>query len=343
MKKFFLFASLALFLSTCTTDVDLLDNWKETTVIYGLLNQADTMQYIRIQKAFLGPDNAYTMAQEFDSINYINQLDVRLEELYNGNVINSWPLYPDTISNKAPGIFSYPMQVVYALHTGAPSFFNTAHQYHLVVKNNQTGNTADATTSLMSDFNMIAPQGPSISIVKINSNTMNSISWGSCPKARIFQVGLTFHYSETDVNNNTVSKATPEWMLGTVYTDSLSALDPQSTTFDPNDFYRFIANNIPQDPNVVSRKDEFITITVYAGGEALYTYMETNGASNSVVQDRPFYTNINNGLGIFSARYGKSKTNLTLTPLTIDTLAMGQFTCGLRFKDRNGVISAGCQ
>jgi hypothetical protein len=43
--------------------------------------------------------------------------------------------------------------------------------------------------------------------------------------------------------------------------------------------------------------------------------MKVNGPSTSLVQDRPEFTNIENGIGLFSSRYLK-KRNLQLNPLT---------------------------
>ncbi|HTL81129.1 MAG TPA: hypothetical protein VL651_05470, partial [Bacteroidia bacterium] len=74
----------------------------------------------------------------------------------------------------------------------------------------------------------------------------------------------------------------------------------------------------------------------------LDTYMNLNGPSTSLVQEKPFYTNIVNGYGVFSSRVAKTKTNLILTPLTQDTLSRGQFSCYMRFGDRNNVVW-GCQ
>lgn len=118
----------------------------------------------------------------------------------------------------------------------------------------------------------------------------------------------------------------------------MHAADLQSITFDPNAFYQNLANVIHFDPNVSARQSDYIEFVVFAGGEELQTYMAVNGPSNSLVQEKPLYTNINNGLGVFSARYQKIKSNLTLTPQTVDTLAKGHLSCQLQFLDRNESI-----
>lgn len=347
MKKLFLFCAVGYLFSTCSTDLDILDNWKETTVVYCLLDQSQPKQYVRIEKAFLGPDNAMEMAQNYDSINYINQLEVWLQELdNNGNIVNYFQLAPDTITNKDTGFFYAPDYVLYSMTNPA---FNTTHPYHLIVKNNSTGNTANATTSLISDFTITRPLGPTIGIVKTNANSMVEVKWTGSQQARIYQVAIRFHYIERDLSNNITYKVTPDWIITTMQVDSANAPGGQETSFDPNAFYKNLVTVIPANPNVVARQSDYLEVAVFGGGEELQTYMAVNGPSTSLVQEKPVYTNINNGLGLFASRYQKIKTNLTLTPQTVDTLSMGQFSCQLLFLNRNQFITniadlpPGCQ
>ena len=72
---------LTLFFS-CETEFNVNADWKEVTVVYGLLDQSQDKQYVRINKAFLGPEDAYMMASESDSINYNpNNLEVKIDKI----------------------------------------------------------------------------------------------------------------------------------------------------------------------------------------------------------------------------------------------------------------------
>jgi hypothetical protein len=59
-----------LIFTSCETDFDVNADWKETTVVYGLLDQSIDTQSVIIYKAFLGNESAYVLAQEADSIYY---------------------------------------------------------------------------------------------------------------------------------------------------------------------------------------------------------------------------------------------------------------------------------
>lgn len=340
MKKFIGITAVAFLFSMCSTEIELLEDWKETCIVYGLLDQTQPKQYVRIQKAFLGPDNAMNMAQQYDSINYINTLDVKIEQIFNGTVINVYTLTPDTFYNKQSGDFFSPMQVIYSFDT--PSGLLDNCSYHLVINNSRTGNVCDATTNIVEDFSITSPQGPSISFIKPNQATRVEVKWGGAPSARLYQLAMYFHYFETDINNVTTGKTTPAWIIGEVETTTSTANSTQSIKFDPDAFYRFVALQVPQDNNVIKRESAFVEFVVYACGEQLNSYMEINGPSSGLAQERPVYTNINNGLGVFSGRTVAIKSPLVLTNQSLDSLSYGNFTCPLKFEDRNGVVM-GCQ
>ena len=85
MKYLLLLLSLftALFFG-CKTDFEVNAPWKETTVIFGLLDQTQKVQMIKINKAFLGEGDANQFAQNPDSTNYDpNDLEVKLFQLKN--------------------------------------------------------------------------------------------------------------------------------------------------------------------------------------------------------------------------------------------------------------------
>lgn len=340
MKKLIGLSALVFFFSMCSTEIELLDDWKETTVIYGLLDQNQPTQYIRIQKAFLGPDNAYTMAQQYDSINYVNSLDVRIERIYNDGIESTIYLQPDTFYNKQPGDFYAPMYVVYSFDQPA-NWFNAAYRYRLVVYNSSTQNQADATTRVIETFDITYPNFSTIGFASNNINYKVELRWEGVAGAKLYQLVMFFQYQETDINSVVTTKLTPGWVIGTVESESISSTTEKSLKFEPDGFYRFIAQHVPVDPNVIQRESDSVIFHVYACGEELYDYMAINGPSTGLAQEKPIYTNINNGLGVLSARTS-TKRAYVLPNQSLDSLSRGRFTCELKFLDMNG-DNFGCQ
>ena len=56
------------------------------------------------------------------------------------------------------------------------------------------------------------------------------------------------------------------------------------------------------------------------GTEDLDTYLKVNEPITGIVQQRPVFTNINNGIGIFSSRYTFTLSQIDLTDFTKDYL-----------------------
>lgn len=339
MKKFLGFSAVVFLFSMCSTELDLLDDWKETTVVYGLLDQTQPKQYIRIQKAFLGPDNAFDMAQQYDSINYVNSLNVRVERLDNDGIDSVIYFNPDTIYNKEPGDFYAPMYVIYS-YPQSSTWFSPSYTYRLVINNASTGNEVSATTVIVEDFDITAPNFGTIGFASNNPNYKTEIKWQTATNAVLYQLVMSFHYHEKDINNVITNRSTSEWVIGDV-TASSSATNEESIKFDPDGFYRFVNNSIADDNNVVERVCDSVRFTVYACGQELLDYININSASSSIAQERPQYTNINNGLGVFSSRTKTSRV-YTLPNQSIDSLSRGRFTCTKKFLDHNG-DNFGCQ
>ena len=79
-KHALLIFSFSWIFMSCETDIDTTAEWKDISVVYGLFDQRDSVQYIKINKAFLGEGDALLFAKENDSINYPFPLNVWVEE-----------------------------------------------------------------------------------------------------------------------------------------------------------------------------------------------------------------------------------------------------------------------
>jgi hypothetical protein len=77
MKNLFRFLLLFIVIITfvsCETDFDVIADYKEVAIVYGLLDQSEAVHYLRINKAFLGKGNAISYAQIADSSSFGVQL-----------------------------------------------------------------------------------------------------------------------------------------------------------------------------------------------------------------------------------------------------------------------------
>ncbi|MFM7666698.1 MAG: hypothetical protein ACKO7D_00755, partial [Bacteroidota bacterium] len=89
--KILVFSILLTVLYSCNEKINYIGEFKETAVVYGLLDHADSLHYIKINRAFIGPGNALDIAQIPDS-NYFSQVDATVSEYLDGNLVRTWEL-----------------------------------------------------------------------------------------------------------------------------------------------------------------------------------------------------------------------------------------------------------
>ena len=87
MKKYssLLILAVILFsLASCKKTLTVNAEWKDVTVVFGLLDQTESVHYVKVTKAFLGPGDALQFAAISDSSNYDSlSLQVYMQEYNN--------------------------------------------------------------------------------------------------------------------------------------------------------------------------------------------------------------------------------------------------------------------
>src|SRR5215471_8050523 len=93
MRKALVGIFISVFIISCSTDFNVTTSWKDIGIIYGLLDQTDTAQYIKVMKAYLDPNtSALTIAKNPDSIYYPDDLSVDLLQLQGSTVVQTFPM-----------------------------------------------------------------------------------------------------------------------------------------------------------------------------------------------------------------------------------------------------------
>ncbi|MGD0710435.1 MAG: hypothetical protein ABR968_04580 [Bacteroidales bacterium] len=334
-KKISFILTVILFYSACKPDFNPNTSWKDITVVYGLLSPNDTVHYVKINKAFLGQGNALVMAQNPDSCTYGNNLTVWVEEWNGSNRTNLWYLDTTTIYNKESGTFYYPKQVIYKFKAKLDTI-DAGVDYRLYIKNNKTGKLVSGHTGLVQKFDVLKPL-PSSSLhqVVVNFTGPNYVRmvWNPSYYGRLYQLDILFTYREKNILTNDSVVKTLDWNLGTRTSAGTSGNDPSLEIDIPGvSFYTFLQGNITASPNMVRTVAGYPLRYVFsAGADNLNTYIEVNAPSTSVVQDRPGFTNIVNGLGIFSSRYQEIQPHY-LDAYSSDSLLYGHYTKNLNFQ-----------
>ena len=312
MKNIYLILSVfAIVFTSCETDFDANVEWEEVTVVYGLLDAGDQnkTQLIKINKAFLGKMDALQMAQYADSVNFNpNNLDVKIYKIRDGKVIDSVVLDTTIIikdllaTNGDAGVFSIDNNIIYTFENN-DNFLNSNSnfEYEILIKNNITGNQVSSRTNLVSNFEFDIRSGYDFGFIETFSAenpiatkfSSSVLGWEySNDNVVQYQIQLIFNYKENNIAKNLIYAS--------------SVLDRTDVfVFEGEKFFNFLKNELDKNPSLVR---EFIRIDLVmtVGSEDLRTYRIINEEITGIVQERPQFTNINNGIGLFSSRFTKT-------------------------------------
>ena len=321
IKKYlcFIFISLGLIvLNSCNEKIKLIGDFVETAVVYGLLDQADSLHYIKINRAFIGPGNALEIAQIADS-SYFTNVDATISEYLNGNLTRSWLLRDTILDNKDPnGVFYAPEQKVYYFKT-MPTGFNGVIQtstnpqmtslnpqaiYKIDIVINDGAFSVSAETELVrgitsaaatQNFNFKFADNP-------GEYTSTGITVSSTGNSYVLNTQLNMAFYEWE--GNTFSEKSFFWKLG-----EADVLPSSSKIFTANGetFYDLIKSNCTENSSISKRTFKGVTIKITGGAEELYNFIAVNKPSSGLAQSKPTYTNLTatdgkRVIGIFSSR-----------------------------------------
>mgnify|MGYP006084331759 CR=1 FL=1 len=302
-KKYLILTVFAIVFTACETDFDVNASWEEVTVVYGLLDEAKELQQVKISKAFLGEMDALQMAQYADSINFgADDLDVKIIRVKSNGDTDTITLF-EVLTIRKEGDF-HDSIMIYSFDNDNEFLKSKNATYDLLIENKVTGNKVSAKTKVITNFDWynFDPKYD-IGFYKndLSDFHFKTISWNSVPEGSIYQLNVVFNYSEENLQTSEIIYKSVNWLQGI---ESFSSRG-MSVKLDGEDFFNYLRLHIDQD-NDVRRKYESLYLEMTVGSEELETYVTINKPVTGLVQERPQYTNINNGIGLFSTRYTHS-------------------------------------
>jgi len=346
MKKIYVSALVGLLAAAfvgCDNDVDVIGEWKEIPIVYGVLRPQDTATYIKIEKAFLPPNtSALQVAKNPDSLYFAeNDLEVKL---YANNVfVATLPRVDAALEGypKDTGIFAQTPNYAYKIRQTLQPNVN----YKLELASSRTGAvyTTQAQTIDISGFLITAPSSSRTvrwSYDDGNSVVFNDVKfdWREPSNADVYDMTILFNYDEYEVDINGVevpnSRQTKvlEWNVVQNYIPD-GVVDRQ---INGRNFYLYLAAKLSDvtGTNIKRCPRSTMGVVLDAGGEDLALYIQSGLANDGLISGlfpTPPYSNVSNGYGVFSAIYTARKDNIPLDPTVFDYLQNGEITQKLGF------------
>ena len=267
-------------------------------------------------------------ASQFDSLYYNpDLLDVKVYRVYNGVVEDSFLCAAVTDIDKDPGIFSSPSQILYSFDAVLTGSVNENSIYRLVVKNKQTGNVATSETELVNNITLITP-GNAIDELPLYPQNATLIKYKTGENGKMYELFLRFKYREYSLldQSDIVSKVV-EINLGRITNDNTDGGKEMRMTIENSSIYQALYAAIPKSTleNPKYRYADSLQFQINVAADDMTTYLNVNQPSNTVAQERPQYTNVENGLGLFSSRNSITRTKY-IDDFTVDTLRRNPLT-----------------
>jgi hypothetical protein len=303
---------------SCNNTVKILAPYKDISVVYGLMDQNDTIHYIRINKAFEGAGNAYTMAQVYDSIYYpVSEINAVLEDSNTSTgLVTTIKLDTNTTVPLGPGTFSNPKQLLY----DTKAALNPNDYYNLVVTNTKTGKKLYGSTNLLPDLYFTQPSNfASSAIFSLSFLTQypTQISWNTAAGARIYQLDIRLYYKE--VQNNVTTLKSIDWLFAPIIAANSGGNIGLSYSLNGQGLCTLLLSSLPIN-QYITRYIDSVGVIFTSGSDDLNTYVQLSQPPTGINQDVPSFSDIRNGIGLFTSRHVQTLNKLIGNSDLIDTL-----------------------
>lgn len=324
----FVLIGLLLTISSCNNTIDLNAEFKEIPIIYGILDPADSIQLIKINKAFQNQEtSALSAAQVPDSLYFKENLIVTIEE-YNGFSLIQSILLNSVISPKYEGVFAGPNQTLYATPTSFK--VNPQRQYRLVVQNAQSNEIlARAITEVPNEFEINISTGNEI-LIDPRGVQQFPFNWTVTQDAAIYEVDLILSFKE--VNSRTGETVNVDLSIPLI--QNIRPIPNENKlryVSNGSNIFIYLALALDKNEEVCRYLDTTASIRITAGAPDLETIIRVQKNRNFLAQISPTFSNIDGGIGIFSSKF-TINFNRKLTTSTLNNLMNSDFTKELNFK-----------
>ena len=353
----------------CSTEVELNAPYEERSLAFCLLDPGAEEQWVRVNRTWLGEGNNLETALVADSSEYNpGEVTVTVEQFGPDDIAYETPLASftalDTVlqDKDDDGIFYGPEYRAYHFATPDGLPVNPGNDpeelyvYRLTVAFADGRTPMTAVTTLIGaspgnisnppagipGFNLNFASGAGSQVTYPNVN----FKWSSTPGAKLYEAGINIHFTEriwADAAHTDLVSETDRvirWDLGDETADSDEGGEEIKLPINGESFYQFLSSRLENDPlitrelgvwnNNIDRVRAFDFVLSIANSE-LDTYLAVNAPVTGIIQERPVYTNIAGGLGLFASRTQQSVDGLGISKPSVQELVEGQHTAVLQF------------
>ena len=366
---FLLAAIFTLGLTRCTTEVDLTAPYVSVPVVFGLLDAKADTQWVRINRTWLGDGDQTQVALIPDSSEYeTSRLTTRFVEVVNDIDTRVFELKDTILQNKEEdGVFFAPEHKAYFAPTRANESLNPDAHYRLEIVIDDSVNVSAETNMIAVSVGNIQQPPAGLNNVKLNFANVGPsqvtypnypFKWLSTSGASRYDAVLRVHFIEhywADDFHTVLDSSrdrTIEMPIGTVDPSGITGNQELEKLFDGQTFFTTLKSRLEKNIRItrelgvwdadsqIARAFDFLLIVA---NETLAIYLDVNAPVTGIIQERPEYSNINGGLGLWASRTTQGVFGLGYSTDTIEHLQEGDDTAELNFCSPNPFSDYTCQ
>ncbi|OFY54223.1 MAG: hypothetical protein A2X22_08240 [Bacteroidetes bacterium GWF2_49_14] len=331
VKKTILTGIQALFfiatIQSCSTDFDINSDNLDTPIVYCILNTADSFQYLRLQKTYLIDQAALEFPPHPDSMVFPGEVVVSLERWQNNEVKETIRFNPTTEIQKDTGFFPTDKHLLYK----ASARILPKQLYRLYIYLGSKEKVLYAETTTLGSLTVVDPMPLPIRKISLYEGANYTCRWQPVEKAGVYQVVVRFKYLET--LGGVTSEKTLIWPQG--FSNPGSNIEYLSKDVSGARFMHVLEESLVSKAGI-ERLAVGLDFQILSGGVELKYYVESTAPSEGALMEKPVYSNVTNGIGLFSSMAEVNISNLFLSSVTLDSMAYGRYTRGLGFLDHTG-------
>ncbi len=320
--------------SACDNELELVTEWKDIPVVYGLINRQDTAHFLRVEKAFIDPQtSALELAQIPDSLYYDN-LTVQIKNITTDEVFTLDRVNGDDegFPRTDGGVFATMPNYLYKLKLSEAQRFGSGEKLQLILNRGDDLELVTAETSIVSDFRLSSPD-PNLSR-NIQFNTNFNAGWRfNQDDTNIFDLSFVLNYEERPATETVWTPRTLIWDLARGIEPDENGNGVHSQPIPGDELFRFMGSNIEVVPDMV-RRFVSVAIRIEGGGLEVRQYIDQGKVNTGITSSQviPTYTNLSEGFGVFSSKNEFTSDEFVLNARSRDSLRIGQYTRELNFQ-----------
>ena len=320
--RYLFFIFVCIFCLSCDNELNLVAEKVEVPVVYGIIDQADTAQYIRVERIFVDNEiSGNIIAQNPDSL-YYNNITVKLVRLSNG---------VEYILNKVDGnlegyvreegVFADSPNFLYKLLTDSIPLIEY-EDIELRIEGIFEDRAITSAATILEPPFLLNPANDGL--VSFEANKRINIGWTPKGESEIFTV--IFFFNITEIKNSVPSNKRLEWIVS-------SNTDKSVIEAEGKEFYSFLKGALEED-EFIHRTLNSIEFELISGNKSIEDYIRVGQANLGITSsgEIPVLSNLSEGLGVFGSTHTHKRNGIMLTLASRDSLLNGSITGDLNFQ-----------